>query len=642
MILLYYYFIKADVSVGYVWKYTNTSYSLTNKISGVLGGLGGSLLFWIWMIIIPWFYIEIKSLRRPIDKDLMLWFRVILYATIAILLFILSLHKIFEPTPYDSMVLMPQGQGLNPLLQTFWMTIHPPVVFIAYGFLAIPFAAGLAHLITGNPEWTDLSLNWSRAGWLFLTLGIGIGALWAYIVLGWGGYWAWDPVETSSLLPWILLTGFLHVQLMYKRKKDYPIVAPVLGALTFLLVIFATFTTRAGGLWVSVHDFGDADLTVSPLNRLIEILSTNQTVLIYFIFMVAIIALTLTLILYRYKKTTRREPKTYALHELIGDDILMLITVFLAILVTVVTLTILILGINGLSPDNFNTPVGALVLISVMVLTVCLTWRNIGRRNIVIILVGTLIASVIGYLIYSGNQPVAASLPIMAVALVGTCYKVVKSFNYRKAWRSMRLVSAHLIHLSVVLIVIGYVSSNYMVTEELVSIDIGTGNRVNVGSYALGVNNIDSSSEYIFVEIEVWKGDSFKGMIRPGLILIDGQVRNEIKIHDTWLEDLYVTYNYDLVSLNQNIVDLEVKILPLMKVLWGGMVLMSFAIILRVIVEKTTKRKTPVRRELDEPETKDDEYYETLVDEELEKMNEVTIQARDDSHYEELLDKELE
>ena len=655
MIYLYALFITSDVSVDYVWSHTKSTYPLIYKISGALAGMAGSLLFWIWMIIIPWFYEEMKSIKRPVDKNLMDWTRIALLSVMGVMLFILSLHNLFDPTlefSADPLVRTlttdPNGLGLNSLLQTDLMVIHPPVIFMAYGFLAIPFAAALAHLITGNKNWTGLSINWSRAGWLFLTLGIGLGALWAYVVLGWGGYWAWDPVETSSLLPWILLTGFLHVQLMHKRKEDYALLAPILGVMTFLLVLFATFTTRAGGLWVSVHDFGEADLSISPMNRLTEILSTSDTVLIYFLLMIAIIIITLILVLFRHRKMKKdKEVKTYTLQELISDDILMLATVFLSILITVLTLAILIMGVNGLSPDNFNMPVGILAIISIMVLMVCLTWRHLGRKWVMIISAGTMCISVIGFLAFPDAKEAAASAPILALALAGTSYKVFKSFNSKHAWKSMKLVSAHLIHFSIVLILIGYIGSNFMVTEQDVSLTVG-GSGVTVGAYTLYAEDIEVTADSIFIDMEVWKGDTFIKHIRPGIQMIDAQLRNEIKVAGALTNDIYLTYHYNQTSLSQNIVDFEVKILPLMKCLWSGMWLMSIAIVIRVAVEKTTKSKASPEAEKKEghDDSKDEKYYESLLGKELESMDSSPKseeeEVKDDKYFESRLDSELE
>ncbi|MEA1905661.1 MAG: cytochrome c biogenesis protein CcsA [Euryarchaeota archaeon] len=147
------------------------------------------------------------------------------------------------------------AQGMNPLLRNPWMVIHPPIVFFGYAAAAIPFGAAAAYLLIGDRRWMEIAEPWSRITWLFMTLGIGIGGFWAYEVLGWGAwYWGWDPVETSSLIPWVALTAYLHTQFRMKRNREYGLAAPALLMLSFILVIFATFVTRSG-LWASQHGF---------------------------------------------------------------------------------------------------------------------------------------------------------------------------------------------------------------------------------------------------------------------------------------------------------------------------------------------------------------------------------------------------
>jgi len=166
---LYYLFITADVDYAYVWRYTQAGYPLKYRLSGLLAGLDGSLLFWIWMITIPWAIEELRAMRRRVDADLLDWTRIAVLSTAAVLLYVLSLHDTFAATPAAWRATAPGGYGMSPLLQTDLMVIHPPVVFIAYGVLVVPFAAAMAGLITGQKGWTALSTLWSRAGWLFLT-----------------------------------------------------------------------------------------------------------------------------------------------------------------------------------------------------------------------------------------------------------------------------------------------------------------------------------------------------------------------------------------------------------------------------------------------------------------------------------------
>ena len=646
LVYLYILFFTADLSIEYVWRYTSVTLPLQYKFAGVLTGMAGSLLFWIWAIITPWLYEEMKTKKRSVNEDVRDWTRIALFMVMIILMFILSLYDIFKPTAANLLTSYPNGYGLNPLLQTELMVIHPPIVFLAYGFMVVPFAAALAYLITGHKDWISHSLNWSRIGWFLLTLGIGMGALWAYVVLGWGGYWGWDPVETSSLLPWIILTGFLHTQLMYKRKKDYPILAPVLGVFSFVLIIFATFVTRAGGLWVSVHTFGQANVQIGPWQRFMNILGENQTVLIYMIFIIVSLFITAFLVIYRYKKIKKsRKEQFFTFNELVNDDILMLVTIFLFIITTIITFVILVNSVNRLNPSDFNIKVGILSLVIVMVLIFCLLWKYTGRKWITIIGGGTLLASAIGFIFFPNNSIVAASLPILVVALVGTGYKLIRSFNIRRVWKSIRLMSAHLIHLAIILLLLGYVGSNFLVVEDNISLSIrGAGEEV--GKYILyatdfdvvdGINFVEIDVDFRnfvyqteYVDIKVLEKDSIIGNERLIMImstsLVNGEnklLRNEIKVLGTLMEDIYLTYQQAYEDNKGEIysVRINVKILPLMKLVWGGMWLMVLGMVLRIVSEKKMLKEIDIekKRDKDEKKIKSEKYYEDRVEGELKK-----------------------
>jgi cytochrome c-type biogenesis protein CcmF len=649
---LYYLFISGDVSYEYVWEYTKTDHELKYKVSGTIAGMAGSLLFWAWMIAIPWFYEELRAMRRPVDQDVMDWTRVAVLMTIIAFLYILSVGGVFRPTRPELLAIAPDGNGLSPLLQTDLMVIHPPVVFFAYGFLVIPFAAAFANLATGKRDWLGMSVRWSRWGWFFLTLGIGIGGLWAYVVLGWGGYWGWDPVETSSLLPWLLLTGFLHAQLMYKRKGKYPVLAPLLGIFTFILVVFATFATRAGGLWVSVHTFGSVDdITVSVWERFAEILENNPTIKVYLLFIIIAVALAAALAIWRYLKTRRKQEEKYiTLSELVSDDMLMDVTVILFILTTFVTWLILLGGVNGLSADNFNTPIGLLALAGMLVLFLCLAWRDLGRTRVLQIAGITLLASLVLGVAFISNVGIAASMPILLVSLGGVGYKAIKSFNKKRRVPSLALVSAHLIHISIVLILIGYVGSTFLQDEQTVPL-VEDGEPEEVFGYSIEVSDVDvdPAGNFIWVEVDVYKNGRFVGKERPGAQRIQGQVRSEIRVVDTLTEDVYLTYINASTGSGGTMVNMNIKVLPLMNVLWAGLYLMALGIIGRMGFEAWARmrRRSPASDseqdedlELsDEGELDEEGEYEE-DEEELEEETEPE-EDRDDSYYEDLLEAEL-
>ncbi|MCL7411525.1 MAG: cytochrome c biogenesis protein CcsA [Methanosarcinaceae archaeon] len=260
LLLLTYHFITSDFTIMYVWQFTSLSLPTIYKISAVLAGQSGTLLLWSLIIFMCSTWIaETKKWDNPFVRQIQI-VTIITGMFFTVLTIMESpFATIYAIDPSLPLGFIPQdGNGLNALLINPWMAIHPPIVFIAYGLATIPFAAALVYLLTGNREWEAIARPWSRLTWLFLTLTIAIGGLWAYLVLGWGGFWAWDPVETSSLIPWITVTAYMHAAYQYRKDKNVlNIGAPVLAVVTMILVVYAALVTRSG-IFESVHAFGDS------------------------------------------------------------------------------------------------------------------------------------------------------------------------------------------------------------------------------------------------------------------------------------------------------------------------------------------------------------------------------------------------
>jgi len=658
VVYYYYIFLTSDMTYQYVYQYSSVDLEAKYKFSAVLAGLAGSMLFWIWWIIIPWFIEEVRAMGRKVDSDTLDIARLVTFGVMAMLIYVLSTYDPFALTPQSALDSNPDGAGLNALLQTDLMIVHPPVVFVAYGAIVIPFAAGFAYLLTGHKDWTRLSIFWSRFGWLTLTTGIGIGGLWAYTVLGWGGYWAWDPIETSSLLPWFLLTAFLHAQVMYSRKGDYPILAPLLGVTSFILVIFATFSTRAAGLWASVHSYGDADLSMTPWERFQDILDTIPSVRVYVWFMIITFLIVLYIGFRAYEKKKRdedeEEERYYTLSELIEDDMLMFATIIMLVLTTIVTFFILMSGMDGLGPEDFDRPIGFLAMIGILLLFVCLVWRDLGRKRVAMIAGGSALAGVMAALMFRDEMAVAVSFPILIVGLVGAVYKTGKSFNRKRLWPSLKLVSAHLIHISVVLMILGYIGSSYLREETLLNLEVD-GPSKDFEGYSIRSTELRSGPEYIWTEVEVTKGDRQMGTERPGATYVNGQWRSEVAVIWTLQEDIYLIYGNSTSLGGINFVNVSVTVLPLMNALWLGMYLMMFGIAARVFFEFMIRRKR-VQREIaaediddldDDPEEddsnydEDGDYHYDGEDEREEEEATIEEEERDDSYYEDLLEEEL-
>ena len=240
-----------DFSFQYVAAYSSTKLPTLYKISAFWAGQQGSFLLWLLIHALVGLILVFK--KTPAES-------LAIYFALEILLIIFVLAKSpFAPNPVE----VSEGVGLNPLLQDFWMAIHPPIIFAGYAILAVPLSLSIGALIKSpaSKTWLESARKWTLIAWSLLGAGIFIGGYWAYKVLGWGGYWAWDPVENSSLVPWLLSAVLLHLINLARKKSAVLPMAHVAAVFTYSLVIYGTFLTRSGILGdFSVHSFVGSEI----------------------------------------------------------------------------------------------------------------------------------------------------------------------------------------------------------------------------------------------------------------------------------------------------------------------------------------------------------------------------------------------
>jgi cytochrome c-type biogenesis protein CcmF len=256
--LLMYLLVTHDYRLAYVWSYSDNLLPIHYLISTFWGGQEGSFLLWIfWGVLLG---LPLMRFARAYESRVMVFYNLTLLSLIMLLLKQDPFR--FHDGLTAGMIPM-DGQGLNPLLQNPWMVIHPPVMFIGYASLAIPFAFALAALwMQRYDEWTKVSLPWVLLSLSTLGLAIMLGGYWAYETLGWGGYWGWDPVENASLVPWLMTAALTHGMLLQRGRGRFRRLNVALAIGAFLLVVYATFLTRSGVLGdFSVHSFVDLGIT---------------------------------------------------------------------------------------------------------------------------------------------------------------------------------------------------------------------------------------------------------------------------------------------------------------------------------------------------------------------------------------------
>lgn len=277
-ISLMYLLATGHFELEFVSSVTSTSMPMYLRLTALWGGQSGSLLFWSWLLSAFTTAVTLRKWDR--DREFLPWVILVSLVTLAFfLLLILLFENPFErlwrlPSgdiiaamfqPARGTLFYPQdGQGLNPLLRHPGMIIHPPMLYLGFVSFVIPYAFAIAALITGRNDdrWIRITRRWTLVAWLFLSLGLVLGGRWAYDVLGWGGYWGWDPVEIAAFMPWLTGTAFLHSVMIQEKRGMLKHWNMLLIILTYCLVIFGTFLTRSGVL-SSVHAF--AQSAIGPM-----------------------------------------------------------------------------------------------------------------------------------------------------------------------------------------------------------------------------------------------------------------------------------------------------------------------------------------------------------------------------------------
>lgn len=280
--LLEYAFMAGDLSIQYVQANSHPAMPIFYKITAFWGSLDGSLLFWA-LLLSLFASLSVRA-NRVRHRELIPH----AVATLALILMFFAGLLVFLKNPFEPFSVMPveeitTGKGLNPLLQNPYMIFHPPSLYLGMVSMAVPFAFGMAALITGqlDSRWQNSVRRWVLFSWLFLAIGLILGGLWAYEELGWGGYWAWDPVENAGLLPWLTCTAFLHSIMVQERRGMLRVWNLLLVTLTFFLTIFGTFLTRSGVVQ-SVHAFGeDPGLKWSFLGFMLVIIVASGGLMIW-------------------------------------------------------------------------------------------------------------------------------------------------------------------------------------------------------------------------------------------------------------------------------------------------------------------------------------------------------------------------
>lgn len=368
--LIIYAFVTHDFTIKYVAATSDTTMSTWYKVTAFWGALDGSLLFWV--LVLALFSTVAIAVNHRRHRDMIGY---VVGVIMVVQVFFLSL-LIFTNNPFTTYLTTPppDGRGLNPLLQNYWMVIHPPSLYVGFVAATIPFAFGIAALASNRLDdmWLGSVRVWMLICFAFLSLGLILGGRWAYEELGWGGYWAWDPVENAGFMPWFTATAFLHSAIIQEQRGMMKIWNLALVVLTFFLTIFGTFMTRSGVVQ-SVHAFGeDNDLAIN-----------------FIVFMAAILIVSIGLIVHRANKlSSKTEFDSFYSREfafLLNNWILLACAFFILFATMFPTISEAIDGARiSVGPEFFNkwmTPFG-LALLVLAGAAPLLAWRKTTRERL--------------------------------------------------------------------------------------------------------------------------------------------------------------------------------------------------------------------------------------------------------------------
>ena len=595
--LLIYSLLTGDFRLAYVAAHTDSSMSKIYKFTAWWGGQEGSLLLWSWLL--STYSAIVVFMNRRKFRDMMPWVTSVLMITetffLSLIAFVLSPFGVLEAGRGN--VVEGVGQGLNPLLQYWTMVIHPPMLYLGYVGFTVPFAFAMGSLITKQPgdAWIHTTRRWTIVTWLFQSAGILLGQGWAYAVLGWGGYWAWDPVENASLLPWITATAFLHSVMMQEKKGMMKVWNMVLISGTFFLCIFGTFLTRSGVV-SSVHAFAQ-----SPIGK-------------YFVMFLAVgIAATVILILERlkYLKSEARLESVISRESSFMFNNLILVASCFAVLwgtmfpVISEALTGEKISVDAPFFNRINIPIG-LALIFLTGIGPLIAWRrssleSLKRAFLVPTIAGVALMVVLAFFGAYEHPYALVSFGLcmfVTATIVSEFWKGASAIRAKNGigfipaaieltHRNTRRYGGYLVHMGIVFMFIGYTGAafNQDVTKE-----VAPNASTDVGHYHLRIASIQSGENDTYawqrLAVDVSRNGNALGTLFPErrLYKASQQPTSEVSIRRRLNEDFYI--NFAGLSADNKRAVIQAYVFPLVSWIWIGFWVLAFGTIVCLIPNK--------------------------------------------------------
>lgn len=582
MLTLSYLLGTSQFEYKYVSDYTSSELPLIYKLTALWAGNSGSLLLWTFFLVLYTVMITFSSKMK--GNPMVPYITSILLANGVFFFFILG----FVARPFEILAQVPiEGRGLNPMLQNPGMIIHPVTLYLGYVGLAVPFAFAMAALILKNMDdfWIKMTRRWTIIAWLFLSLGNIFGGQWAYVELGWGGYWAWDPVENASFMPWLTATAFLHSVMIQERKNMLKVWNISLIVTSYALTLFGTFLVRSGIL-TSVHAFADSNLG-----------------LYFLIFMGVAVIGAMYVLMSRYNliKRSAGEFQSYVSKEssFLINNLLLVGSAFAVFWGTIFPLVSeAVRGTKVTVGIPFFNAVQAPILLSMMfIMAVCplLAWQKSSMKNLRKNFLIPAILAVVGMvlMVVLGIQKAWAVIGYGVIILLLVThflefYRGVKARRkmtgenpfialYRLMTKNRRRYGGYIVHLGIAFIAMGIIGSQNYDLETMKTIPIGE--SIEIKDYKIVYEKLDQRAEgindIVYADLTVFKNGKRIGSYQPEKVFYGNwdQPSSEVAIYSSIKEDLYIVLSAWEDDGRGTFI---VKVNPMMTWMWAG----SFMIVI--------------------------------------------------------------
>ena len=594
--ILIYALITSDFRMAYVAAHSNRTMPTIYKFTAWWGGQEGSLLLWAWLL--SCYAAVVVYTNRKSHRAIMPYVNAVMMVTLGFFILLIA----FVVSPFQMLaqgkgiIAVPDGNGLNPLLQYWTMVIHPPMLYLGYIGFTVPFAFALGSLIMKQPgdAWIHTTRRWAIVTWFFQTTGITLGAGWAYAVLGWGGYWGWDPVENASFLPWLTSTAFLHSVMMQEKKGMMKVWNIVLVSATFFLSIFGTMLTRSG-IVTSVHAFAQ-----SPIGK-------------YFgTFLVLFIALVVYLILDRLdylKSESHLESVVSRESSFLFNNLILLASCFAILWGTLFPVISEAITGEKISVDapffnRVNIPIG-LFLIFLTGVGPLIAWRRSSSESLkrsfmwpslggAVVIIGLFALGIRhGYALISFGLCMFVSITITLEFWKGA--NLIKTKDgiglipamIELTHRNTRRYGGYVIHMGIVAMFIGFTGAAFNIDR---TVEVAMGDAFQIGRYELKVRDIrvseneDYMAQHAVVDVSV--GGEQIGTLEPEkrLYRSSNQPTSEVAIRRRLNEDLYL--NFAGTSGEGSKPVIQAYVFPLVSWIWIGFWITAFGTIICLIPSK--------------------------------------------------------